>query len=37
MKYFDNATPIEIKRVLGYNDKQQTDITNTVVSFLKLD
>lgn len=33
MKYFDKASPIEIKRVLGYNDKQQTDITNTVVSF----
>ena len=33
MKYFDKASPIEIKRVLGYNDKQQKDITNTVVSF----
>ena len=33
MKYFDKASPIEIKRVLGYNNKQQTDITNTVVSF----
>ena len=33
MKYFDKASPIEIKKVLGYNDKQQTDITNTVVSF----
>lgn len=33
MKYFDKNSPIEIKRVLGYNDKQQTDITNTVVSF----
>lgn len=33
MKYFDKASPIEIKKVLGYNDKQQTDITNTVVFF----
>jgi len=33
MKYFDKASPLEIKRVLGYNDKQQTDITNMVVSF----
>lgn len=33
MKYFDKASSIEIKKVLGYNDKQQTDITNTVVSF----
>ena len=33
MKYFEKASPIEIKRVLGYNDKQQKDITNTVVSF----
>ena len=33
MKYFDKASPIEIKRVLGYDDKQQKDITNTVVSF----
>lgn len=33
MKYFEKASPIEIKRVLGYSDKQQTDITNTVVSF----
>lgn len=33
MKYFEKASPIQIKRVLGYNDKQQKDITNTVVSF----
>ena len=33
MKYFDKASPLEIKRVLGYNDKQQIDITNMVVSF----
>lgn len=33
MKYFDKASPIQIKRELGYNDKQQKDITNTVVSF----
>ena len=33
MKYFDKASPIEIKRELGYNDKQKIDITNTVVSF----
>ena len=33
MKYFDKASPLEIKRVLGYSDKQQTDITNMVVSF----
>jgi len=33
MKYFEKANPIEIKKVLGYNDKQQKDITNTVVSF----
>lgn len=33
MKYFDKASPIQIKRELGYDDKQQKDITNTVVSF----
>lgn len=33
MKYFDKASPLEIKRVLGYNEKQQADITNMVVSF----
>ena len=33
MKYFDKASPLEIKRVLGYSDKQQIDITNMVVSF----
>lgn len=33
MKYLKKANPIEIKKVLGYNDKQQKDITNTVVSF----
>jgi len=33
MKYFDKASPLEIKRTLGYNEKQQTDITNMVVSF----
>lgn len=33
MKYFDKASPIQIKKELGYNDKQQKDITNTVVSF----
>lgn len=33
MKYFDKASPLEIKKVLGYNEKQQADITNMVVSF----
>lgn len=33
MKYFDKASPLEIKRVLGYSNKQQKDITNMVVSF----
>ena len=33
MKYLDKASPLEIKRTLGYNDKQQADITNMVVSF----
>ena len=33
LKYFDKASPLEIKRTLGYNDKQQIDITNMVVSF----
>lgn len=33
MKYFDKATPMEIKRILKYDEKQQKDITNTVVSF----
>ena len=33
MKYFDKASPLELKRVLGYSNKQQKDITNMVVSF----
>lgn len=33
MKYFNNANPIEIKKELGYDDKQQKDITFMVVSF----
>ena len=33
MKYLDKSSPLEIKRELGYNDKQQADITNMVVSF----
>lgn len=33
MKYLDKSSPLEIKKELGYNDKQQTDITNMVVSF----
>ncbi len=33
MKYFDKATPIDIKKTLKYDKKQQTDITETVVSF----
>ena len=33
MKYFDKLSPLEIKRELGYNEKQQKDITNMVVSF----
>ena len=33
MKYFDKASPLEIKKVLGYNEKQQADITNMVVTF----
>ena len=33
MKYLDKSSPLEIKRELGYNEKQQADITNMVVSF----
>ena len=33
MKYFDKATPIDITQKLKYNKKQQTDITEKVVSF----
>ena len=33
MKYLDKSSPLEIKKELGYNDKQQADITNMVVSF----
>ena len=33
MKYFDKATPIDILKKLKYDKKQQTDITETVVSF----
>lgn len=33
MKYFDKSNSIEIEKALGYNDKQQKDITNMVVSF----
>ncbi len=33
MKYFDKATPIDITKNLKYDKKQQTDITETVVSF----
>lgn len=32
MKYFDKVTPIDIKKNLKYDKKQQTDITDTVVS-----
>lgn len=33
MKYFDKANPLEIQRTLKYDDKQQKDITDMVVSF----
>ena len=33
MKYFDKANPLQIERILKYDNKQQKDITDMVVSF----
>lgn len=33
LKYFDKATPMDITKLLKYNEKQQKDITDMVVSF----
>lgn len=33
LKYFEKATPMDISKILKYNEKQQKDITDMVVSF----
>jgi len=33
LKYFDKLSTLEINKILGYNEKEQIDITNNVVSF----
>jgi len=33
LKYFEKATPLEIKKILKYDEKQQNDIAEMVVSF----
>lgn len=33
MKYFDKANPLQIERIFKYDNKQQKDITDMVVSF----
>ena len=33
MKYFDKANPLQIEKILKYDNKQQKDITDMVVSF----
>ena len=33
MKYFDKANPLQIERILKYDNKHQKDITDMVVSF----